>query len=345
MRSTARLSLYAFPLLLALAAGARAEERDPLHDPLARGPHALASRRIVVRASDGTTAPLEVRLPTGGARGPRPCVLVLHGWADSPRSFVPLAEHLGSRGFAVGLVRQPSRLAIDPDVWTLRLRAAIDAVEREARPGGVLAGEIDVGRIGVIGHSYGGATAIMAAARDARIKTVVALAPGTHPLARGKMIEAARAVTVPLQIQGSELDVVVPARFFAKPAFEAARSARERLYVEIRGGEHINFGTWNFKVYVPGFLLGESAGRSSIPSERQRSISLRYATAWLERHLGVREDRCGLTDGSCAADDKEKGVLSQALCVRRAAPRSEGFLGGLGTPGGAAASTSPRPTR
>jgi predicted dienelactone hydrolase len=97
--------------------------------------------------------------------GPYPLVLLSSGFAITPASYAWLAEHLASHGMVV--VAPQHEETLDPrTLW----RAAIDRpeviaqtrsyVESAARPSGPLAGLVDPGTVAVLGHSYGGYTAL-----------------------------------------------------------------------------------------------------------------------------------------------------------------------------------------
>lgn len=105
----------------------------------------------------------------GVARGKHPLVVFSHGFGMSPEWYHPLAEHLASRGF---VVLAPEHVEFDwaTDVLDatvarpLAVSATIDLAET-----GVLDGRIDTDHIAVVGHSYGGTTALSVG--GARIQT------------------------------------------------------------------------------------------------------------------------------------------------------------------------------
>ncbi|MEZ5412149.1 MAG: hypothetical protein R2761_29200 [Acidimicrobiales bacterium] len=105
--------------------------------------------------------------------GPYPLVVLSPGFAVNATAYGWLAEHLASYGPVVVGVDHRERL--DPGrLWRATVdrpgdvTAAIDAVEREAGEGGALDGLVDATATAVIGHSYGGYTALAAA--GARIR-------------------------------------------------------------------------------------------------------------------------------------------------------------------------------
>jgi predicted dienelactone hydrolase len=99
--------------------------------------------------------------------GPYPLVVLSSGFAITPGSYAWLAEHLASHGMTVVAPKHEETLdprslwqaAIDRTDVIARTRAYLAAA---ARPTGGLAGLVDPGTVAVLGHSYGGYTALAA---------------------------------------------------------------------------------------------------------------------------------------------------------------------------------------
>jgi predicted dienelactone hydrolase len=108
----------------------------------------------------------------GPARNGRPYPLVVfsHGYAISPIVFATLVEHYASQGYVVLAPEHNEtfdqsltgfwKAVIDRPV---DIRRTIDYAERLTKPGGAFPGLIDMDNIAVVGHSYGGYTALAAA--------------------------------------------------------------------------------------------------------------------------------------------------------------------------------------
>ncbi|MFQ5435973.1 MAG: alpha/beta hydrolase family protein, partial [Anaerolineae bacterium] len=102
-------------------------------------------------------------------QGPYPLVILSPGFAVGTASYGWLAEHLASYGFVVIAPEHHETLDPQNELW----RAAItrphdvltvfDFVDEQVKPGGALAGLVDAENTAVIGHSYGGYTALTAA--------------------------------------------------------------------------------------------------------------------------------------------------------------------------------------
>jgi predicted dienelactone hydrolase len=102
--------------------------------------------------------------------GPYPLVVFSHGYALSPIAYSTLVEHYASHGYVV--LAPEHKETFDGSLtgfWAALIdrpadvRSTIDEAERLTAPGAALAGMIDLDHIAVVGHSYGGYTALAAA--------------------------------------------------------------------------------------------------------------------------------------------------------------------------------------
>ncbi len=113
-----------------------------------------------------------------------PLVVLSHGFALNPEWYHPIAEHLASHGF---VVLGPEHLEADwaaDVVRTTTVRPGDVSATIDLAEDGVLDGIIDTENVAVIGHSYGGYTALAAA--GARFDTVAlaeSCAGATDPFA------------------------------------------------------------------------------------------------------------------------------------------------------------------
>ncbi|MEO1068995.1 MAG: alpha/beta fold hydrolase [Cyanobacteria bacterium J06638_6] len=106
-----------------------------------------------------------------------PVVMISHGWGSSKESFAFLAQHLASHGFAVAVpehvgsdrIFQQRFLAglIDEDIppreyidRPLDITDTLDELARRSVEPGPYQGRFDLERVGIIGHSLGGYTAL-----------------------------------------------------------------------------------------------------------------------------------------------------------------------------------------
>jgi predicted dienelactone hydrolase len=96
---------------------------------------------------------------------PYPLVVLSPGFAIGGKSYGWLAEHLASYGFVV--ISPEHKETLDPTLlWRStvsrpqELLATLDYIDEQLQPGGALVGLINTELLAVIGHSYGGFTAL-----------------------------------------------------------------------------------------------------------------------------------------------------------------------------------------
>ena len=142
-----------------------------MNPPVLSGRPVVSVNPVVLHAPRrGTDLTLRVSAPTTGTD--LPVVVFSHGFHQSADGYDPLVDVWAAQGL---IVVQPMhldsmRLALPPDdprtpdIWRIRVNDLIRVIDKldtvaAAVPG--LAGRVDVGRIAVAGHSWGGQTASM----------------------------------------------------------------------------------------------------------------------------------------------------------------------------------------
>ena len=142
------------------------------------------ARRAPVESAappDATAFSVDVSSPTARIStwlfeptAPRGTVFVLHGIRDSKASQLGWGRMLSRAGFRAVLVDSRGHGGSTGDVLSYGvfeshdLTQVADAIAARGKP---------LGRLGAMGSSYGGGTAIQWAGRDARVRAVVAIAP------------------------------------------------------------------------------------------------------------------------------------------------------------------------
>ena len=198
---------------------------------------------------------------------------------------------------------------LDLDRWRQAGVTALDALEAaQTDPGSPLFGALDLSRLAVVGHSYGGSTTLSLAATDPRVKVAVALTPGCEWSHREALLQRVAQIRVPTLIVGGEIDPFAPVRFYARALFDQVQ-AGERLYVELARTEHTAVS--DYALVYPWFNLPSGGWVLTMPAAKVRRLSRNYANAWLEHHLGVRADTQGYVDGQTAAAELAAGDLSR----------------------------------
>ena len=124
----------------------------------------LPVKRITAVGTAAENALADIR------NGPYPLVVFSHGYALSPIVYSTLVEHYVSHGFVV--LAPEHNETFDRSLggfWKALIdrpadiKFTVDYAEKLTKPGSSLAGLIDVSRTAVVGHSYGGYTALAAA--------------------------------------------------------------------------------------------------------------------------------------------------------------------------------------
>jgi predicted dienelactone hydrolase len=107
--------------------------------------------------------------PYDRSAGPYPLVILSPGFAIGGASYSWLAEHLASYGFVVIAPEHQETLDPQNELWRAAIirpqdiLAVFAYLDEQTGPGGALDGLIDGEETAVIGHSYGGYTALAAA--------------------------------------------------------------------------------------------------------------------------------------------------------------------------------------
>jgi dipeptidyl aminopeptidase/acylaminoacyl peptidase len=120
-------------------------------------------------------------LPAAGAaaEGPRPVVIVLHGWASAAEDLLPAAPAVVGAGLPMLFVDARGHGRSDPAEFMSMprfaedLHAALDWLRGQP--------DVDPDRIAVVGHSVGAGAALLVASRDPRVAAVVSIASMAHP--------------------------------------------------------------------------------------------------------------------------------------------------------------------
>jgi predicted dienelactone hydrolase len=287
-----------------LVVGARTE--GGAYDPLAVA--SGSSSRVDLVVTDRSRArdiPLRVYLPSAAASAP--IVLFSHGLGGSREGSAYLGTHWAERGYVAVFLQHPGS---DESVWRdLPPRQRMAALERAAgprdfqlrvndvgavldqlgrwdeAPAHVLARRLDLRRVGMSGHSFGGVTTQAVSGQrfggsasfaDPRIKAAVVMSPSSPR--QGSAVEAFGGVAVPWLLTTGTLDRSPIGR--ADPAsrlavFPALRAGGKYELV-LDGAEHSAFGD--------RALPGDDAKRN--PNHHRAILAL--TTAFWDAYL--RED-------------------------------------------------------
>ncbi|MFL1378755.1 alpha/beta hydrolase family protein [Nocardiopsis protaetiae] len=197
------------------AGSAPTESAHAAADFGAPGPYATA-----VEVGAVTTLYYPRDIAASGVR--HPVIVWGNGTFAFPVVYRELLLHWASHGFIVAAANTPqSNLGIS-------MRAGIDLLtRRDADPGSVFHGRVDLENIGASGHSQGGAASIIVGA-DPRVDTIVPVQPG--PLAD---IDGVHGPALLLSGQRDSIVFPVLVRAFYNDADHIPA-----VYGEVRGADH-----------------------------------------------------------------------------------------------------------
>ena len=225
------------------------------YDPAPAGPFEVTAQSgEAVDEARGITFPIDVWVAAARDTGPRPLVLFSHYSGGDRRKSSFLCSHLASHGYVVAALDHSEvvdpRLARRDDETAAERNDRVQAIIASRMPDirflldHVLAGgyDIDASRIGIVGHSFGGWTALAAPESESRISSVVALAPGGSERPRPGIIPSKLTFdwqrAVPVTIVAAENDVPVPLQNVVE-VFDRAPTPK-RLFV-LRRADHQHF--------------------------------------------------------------------------------------------------------
>jgi predicted dienelactone hydrolase len=256
--------IYTLVVILLLLSG-RAFSIDLVYDPLyvPKGSNPEMIDLTVRDKGREREIPLRVYLPT--ERTPAPVVLFSHGLGGSCKGNAFLGKHWAARGYVVVFLQHPGS---DTSVWKdkplrermnamrqaasarnflLRVKdvsAVIDQLEQwQKTDGHVLAGRMNLNRIGMSGHSFGAVTTQAVSGQtfgrlvsftDIRIKAAIAFSPSSPR--RGSPEQAFGNVKIPWMLMTGTKDIAIigdtdiPSRLAVFPALPAGGKYELVLY-------------------------------------------------------------------------------------------------------------------
>lgn len=190
------------------------------------------------------------------ARGPFPLLAFSHGNSGLRRQSTFLTTHLASHGFVVVAPDHAGNtffemLNLSEEARKERhlvirrkrphdVRAAVDAALDVAREDAGALPEVDETRIGALGHSFGGWTALKMPRLDPRVRAVCGLAPASEPFVGRKAFEPDELpLPVPALLLAAADDVLVDVDTSVRALF--ARLAAPSALVVVDRADHFHF--------------------------------------------------------------------------------------------------------
>jgi dipeptidyl aminopeptidase/acylaminoacyl peptidase len=229
--------------------------------------------------------------PSG--RGPFPVIVYSHGGCGgSPQAIAPIATSIARTGFVFVQFPHPGSTAEDcaseGDRYARGLLERPDDIvqvlDSLRQLNNVISwrlhGIVDSDRVGIIGHSQGGQTALMMPARDSRVKATVSLSPSVaHPDTPAAVWQAIAMAHAPVMIMRGTRDGVWTSEG-ALRAYDLLPSDVPRAYLEIEGMGHspstaddiatvLHYVTAFFRFYVQG---DRGAGAALVPTAAPANV-------------------------------------------------------------------------
>ena len=229
-----------------------------------------------------------------------PLVLFSHGLGGCALQTLFLTEELARHGYVVaapdhkdgvcaigsdehnfGNMRTDESF-LEPERWSERshrdrlhdLRTVIDLVANDQQLGAA----VDVQRIGLIGHSLGGYTAIGMAGgwpswKHADVKAVLALSPYVLPFITQRRLAR---LDVPVMYQGAQFDWGITTSLEG-PQGAYAVTAAPKYFVKLKGGTHLE--------WVNLLCSGQANVVACLKAKPNAYLIDRYGIEFLDRHL------------------------------------------------------------
>lgn len=229
--------------------------RTSAYDPFGRGPFPVGVRTVeALDAARDRLFPCEIWSPES-AEGSHPLVVYSHHSGGGRRAASYLCDHLASHGYVVAALdhseviaeelkgkegETPEQLSARVDAWVASrvpdVRFLLDHMLNAAEA------HVDPDRVGIVGHSFGGWTALATPEVDSRIRAVVALAPAGSSQPRPGIIPAKLSFNwgrnIPTLFLVAENDVPLPLDGMYD-IFERTPSSKQMVI--LRRADHYHF--------------------------------------------------------------------------------------------------------
>ena len=296
-------------LLLATSAGTRSE---PLSDPGSPGPYTVGSITLTITNPDnGDELVTDVYYPSSGeaidpSDAPYATLVFARGFLSSSGNYSGNGSHLASWGYIVLVADFPSE---DIEVRAADVQYLFSYLEAEnANAASRFYNRIDTSRFGLLGHSLGGLTTLMVAARDPRVQVAVALDPVNPPEQMATPWDyAAEAsqISAPLAVIGAPSQLCNSSANY-NSMYPVVGSDHKALWV-IANASHCDFV--NFTSSLERSLCYLLCG-GQYSADRTR-LAERYTTAWLNYYLRGQTEYFSYLYGEDAEADIQANLVTR----------------------------------
>ncbi|MEU7589095.1 cellulose binding domain-containing protein [Micromonospora sp. NPDC049230] len=241
MKQPTRWLTAALAAVLGLALATTTREAAAADSPYQRGPDPtpasvaatrgpFATAQATVPAGNGFNGGY-VYYPTDTSQGTWGAVAIVPGYsALFANEEAWMGPWLASFGFVVIGIETNSRTD-GADARATQLLAALDYLTRTSP----LRNRVDANRLGVMGHSAGGAGTLLAALRRPTLKAAVGLAPGTP----GNNLNMSTTQVPTMLVSGQNDGTVTPS--YVQGIYNTLPAGVEHAWAELAGNDHLSF--------------------------------------------------------------------------------------------------------
>jgi dienelactone hydrolase len=272
--------------------------------------------------------------PVSAAQATYPVLVFSHGNQSNSAFSTAMLEELASDGYIIfgidhtynarlttlpdGNVIRAIEAATPETAETLAVRVAdvrfvLDQLDKLDASTDPLAGRLDLEHLGLMGHSYGGATVAEACRQDERCKAVAVMdvplrgEVASVGLSQPILLLDSEKLTSEQYIKEAEALIGKPAPFGAKELIETTFTERAAAaataiatssagyHLNINGTRHGSFTDIAFLLQQQPALQANLGGFTSITAERSWRVSSDYLLAFFGKHL--RGEATPLLDG------------------------------------------------
>jgi dienelactone hydrolase len=316
-------TLLALGLVLLTAATVRAQSEQ---DPAAPGKYTVSKNVVHVTVGDDTS--LDVVQPADAPKGPAPTIVVVPGLGCQPEDYMSMTAWLVSHGFNVALFKYKGNESDKARDWDAALEKVTDQLQKDDEdPKSALHDKVDFDRLGIVGHSLGGAVATLAAARDSRFKALAVFGPAAIDQT---FLDDARKVKGATIAIDAGLDRIAPPDKFGAVIVQRA-DTKNKAQIVVKDGAHPNSPADFNADYIrdtprvvfkpnPAFFFMPTPqvevpiveGIKPIDGKVQRAIGFPFLTAWMEQFVAGVKDTFGYVDGTKGEEQTAAGLLDSA---------------------------------
>ena len=298
-------------------------------DPGQPGPCSVLSQTVSVSSTVQTAIYYPSADQCGvGPSAPYPGIAFAHGFSmfglsNGAADNAGNGEHLASWGYVVAI----PKLSDNAETRVAETVAVLNYLEAQAgTPGSFLYQKVDVARLATAGHSLGGATALAIAARDARIKAVVALDPVYHSS------DASGQEGPPIWHPEVEANnIVAPTGILGAPPSSCNAQADYADIYPLVGAMHkasfLLNGVSHCVFTDPGNFFCSFACSGTVGADKTQ-LSQKYMTAWFNYYMYFNTGYYSYLYGASADADVASGVIVRQV---QTAPRGLTAVGLTGT--------------